>query len=365
MPAAASSSPASTLSRLVLPTPLRPTSPTLSPAPTVKLASDRTRRATTSMARPLACSTAPPCYVPPRRAFGQSNPSVGGRFPMKKFLIVLAMVAVAAACGGGGGGTATSSTGSQNTQGGGTDSSSGQPTKSQPGGTTTGGGTTRVPGDTVPALQGPPVIRHAQLSITVGSGTFDSKLSAVRTLVEAQGGYIAGTDAQASPAGDEPSQIRTGVINFMVPAAHFDATVDELSKVGKVQSEHISGTDVSAQYVDLRARLANAEAQRNAMLALLSQAKNINDIIAVQNQIGQITGQIEQLKGQIKYLDDNTSYSSVAVTLTEAGAPAQAPPGDSWGFVTALNDAAHNFVATINYVVTALGAVGPLLIVAR
>ncbi len=272
---------------------------------------------------------------------------------MKKFLIVLAMVAVAAACGGGGGGTATSSTGSQNTQGGGTDSSSGQPTKSQPGGTTTGGGTTRVPGDTVPALQGPPVIRHAQLSITVGSGTFDSKLSAVRTLVEAQGGYIAGTDAQASPAGDEPSQIRTGVINFMVPAAHFDATVDELSRVGKVQSEHISGTDVSAQYVDLRARLANAEAQRNAMLALLSQAKNINDIIAVQNQIG-----------QIKYLDDNTSYSSVAVTLTEAGAPAQAPTSDSWGFATALNDAAHNFVATINYVVTALGAVGPLLVLA-
>ena len=150
----------------------------------------------------------------------------------------------------------------------------------------------------------------------------------------------------------------------MVPAAHFDATIDELSKVGKVQSEHISGTDVSAQYVDLRARLANVEAQRNAMLALLSQAKNINDIIAVQNQIGQITGQIEQLKGQIKYLDDNTSYSSVAVTLTEAGAPAQAPTSDSWGFATALNDAAHNFVATINYVVTALGAVGPLLVLA-
>src|SRR5438093_6911546 len=154
---------------------------------------------------------------------------------MKKFLIVLAMVAVAAACGGGGGGAATSSTADrgQNTQGGGTDSSSGQPTKSQPGGTTTGGGTTTLPGDTVPALQGPPVIRHAQLSITVGSGTFDSKLSAVRTLVQAQGGYIAGTDAQVNPADDQPA-IRTGVINFMVPAAHFDAAIDELSKVGKV-----------------------------------------------------------------------------------------------------------------------------------
>ena len=208
------------------------------------------------------------------------------------------------------------------------------------------------------------MIRQAQLSITVGSGSFDSKLSEVRRLVESQGGYIAGTDAQANPASDQPTQIRTGVINFMVPAAHFDSTIDDLSKVGKVQSEHITGTDVSAQYVDLRARLANAEAQRNAMLALLARAQNINDIIAVQNQIGQITGQIEQLKGQIKYLDDNTSYSSVAVTLTESGAPAQAAPADSWGFATALNDAAHNFVATINYVITALGAVGPLVVLA-
>ena len=284
-------------------------------------------------------------------------------------LFVLGTLAVLAACGGASEGAPASSNQSRGTAlsngAGSSGATTGAPSKGTgaPDQTATGGGT--LPVDTVPALQGPPVIRQAQLSISVSSGSFDTKLSEVRTLVEGQGGYIAGTDAQANPTSpDQPAQIRTGVINFMVPAANFDATIDALSRVGKVQGEHITGTDVSAQYVDLRARLANAEAQRQAMLALLTQAKNINDIIAVQNQIGQITGQIEQLKGQIKYLDDNTSYSSVAVTLTEAGAPAQAPPGDSWGFVTALNDAAHNFVATINYVVTALGAVGPIIIVA-
>lgn len=226
------------------------------------------------------------------------------------------------------------------------------------------GSTSGPTGTAVPVLQGPPVIRQAQLSMTVPSGSFDSRLSAVRTLVETQRGYIAGTDAQAQPAPDsEPSRMRMGTINFMVPAANFDATVDQLSKIGKVQSEHITGTDVSAQYVDLNARLANAEAQRDAMLALLKQATTINDIIAVQNQIGQITAQIEQLKGQIKYLDDNTSYSSVSVTLTEAGAPVQSSP-DSWGFVTAVSDAAHNFVATINYLIAGLGAAGPFLVLA-
>ena len=292
---------------------------------------------------------------------------------MRKLVVtffVLGTLAVLAACGGAG--ESASPASSNQSRGtalsngaGSTSGTTGAPSTGTgaPDQSATSGGT--LPVDNVPALQGPPVIRQAQLSISVSSGSFDSKLSEVRTLVEGQGGYIAGTDAQANPTSpDQPAQIRTGVINFMVPAANFDFTIDALAKVGKVQGEHITGTDVSAQYVDLRARLANAEAQRQAMLALLAQAKNINDIIAVQNQIGQITAQIEQLKGQIKYLDDHTSYSSVSVTLTETGAPAASTPSDSWGFATALNDAAHNFVATINYVVTALGAVGPLIVVA-
>ena len=280
---------------------------------------------------------------------------------MKKLLVVVSILAVAAACGGasGGGGTATSNYTSRSAGQAPIDSSGSQSSKSvaQPGGTTT------VPNQTVPALQGPPVIRTAQLSITVGSGLFDSKLQAVRTLVEAEGGFIAGTDAQASPTDTpENTTIRTGVISFMVPAAHFDDAIDQLSRVGKVQSEHITGTDVSAQYVDLNARLVNAQAQLDAMRALLRQATTINDIIAVQNQIGQITSQIEQLKGQIKYLDDHSSYSTVSVTLTESGAPAQSTPSDSWGFITALNQGAHNFMTTINYLVTGLGALGPFLV---
>jgi Domain of unknown function (DUF4349) len=286
---------------------------------------------------------------------------------MKKVLVVIAILLAAAACGGAGGastanGPAPQPKGAPFAGGG---SASGQPTtiNGQPGDTTnpSGSGTTNPTGSgtTVPVLQGPPVIRQAQLNISVGAGTFDSKLSLARTLVEAEGGYIAGTTAQAGPV---DSQIRTGVINFMVPAANFDTTIDQLSKIGKVQNEQISGTEVSGQYLDLQTRLDNAIAQRAAMLALLTQAKNINDMIAVQNQIGQITGQIEQLKGQIKYLDDHTAFSALTITMTEAAATAPAPASDNWGFSTAWSDAAHNFVATVNYVVVGLGIVGPFIL---
>jgi len=219
---------------------------------------------------------------------------------MKRVVVIIAILVAAAACGGTvGEGTSRAYSGPQQSNG----SAVGAPTKisGQPGGGAGNSGNPSNPSNPsstdslVPPLAGPPVIRQAQLGITVSSGAFDSKLSELRSIVEVAGGYIAGTDAQVPPS---DSQIRTGVINFMVPAAQFDSVLDQLAKVGKLQNEHITGVEVGSQYVDLRARLANAEAQRNAMLTLLAQAKTISDIIAVQNQIGQITVQMEQLKGQ-------------------------------------------------------------------
>jgi hypothetical protein len=273
---------------------------------------------------------------------------------MRKAVVIIAILVAAAACGG-----------AANTP-----SSAGSAYSAKPNGASVGAPTkisgqpgsidAANPNPAVPVIQGPQVIRQAQLAISVKSGEFDSKLAAVRALVQLQQGFISGTDAQANPVNPN-DQIRSGVISFMVPAAKFDDTIDQLSRLGKVQNTHISGTDVSAQYVDLQARLGNLEAQRNAMLALLGRASTISDIIAVQNQLGQITMQIEQLKGQISYIEHNTAFSTVSVTLTEAGAPAQTRPVDSWGFASALSDAAHNFVTTINYIVTGLGAIGPIL----
>src|SRR5205807_8405918 len=155
-----------------------------------------------------------------------------------------------------------------------------------------------------------------------------------RSLVELEQGYVSGTDAQANPVTND--QIRTGVITFMVPAAKFDETIDALTKMGTVQNEHISGQDVSAQYVDLQARLANEEAQRNAIIALLAKAQSVSDIIAVQNQLGQITGQIEQLKGQIQYIDHNVAFSTITVQITETGAPVTTAPSENWCSVSTL-----------------------------
>jgi uncharacterized protein DUF4349 len=279
---------------------------------------------------------------------------------MKKLLVAAGILVLAYACGQAASSPANSTAHLPLTAGG-AQSVPGKSTAVAP------GGTAYAPDQPAPVptqtpIQGPQVIRQAQLTISVGSGSFDSKLADVRHLVEQEQGFIAGTDAQVDPQTSD-EHIRTGVITFMVPADKFDETIDAVSRLGTVQNEHISGQDVSAQYVDLQARLANEEAQRDAMLALLQRANSVSDIIAIQNQLGQITQQIEELKGQIQYLDHNTSFSTVSVSIVEAGAAASTQASDNWGFVTALGDAAHNFVTTINYMITGLGAIGPVLVV--
>ena len=276
-----------------------------------------------------------------------------------RLLLLAAFAALAVACGG-----AASSSTSSGGAGFRPPAVNGAPSKAVAGGglstDTTGQGVAQpvpAPNDVVPPIQeGPRVIRTAQLAVEVHNGTFDSTINRVFGIASELGGYVAGSNAAA-----DSGALRTGSITFEVPSDKFTDAVADIRALGTVQNLVIGGQDVSAQYVDLQARLANEEAQREAMLALLQQAKTVNEIIAVQNQLGQVTGQIEQLKGQIAYFDHATTYSTVSVSIHEA-AVAFRPQVDSWGFLTALSQGLHGFVSTLDYILVGVGYAGPILV---
>jgi hypothetical protein len=211
-----------------------------------------------------------------------------------------------------------------------------------------------IPDLTVP--EGPRVQRSGRVSLHVPDGHFDSVLNDVIAIVDQAGGYIAGSDVQAADQGD---RLRSGQATFQVPAAKLDDVLTQVRKKGTPESISISGNDVSTQYVDLQARERNAEAQRDAILALMQQAKTVAETIQIQNQLGQVTAQIEQLKGQINFLDHSTAFATLSVKITEA----TAGPGDEWGLQSAATQALHNLVSVLAFVVLALGTLIPLAVV--
>jgi len=201
--------------------------------------------------------------------------------------------------------------------------------------------------------EGPRVQRTARVALDVATGQFDSTLNDVIAIVDQAGGYISGSQAQA----DDGQPMRSGQVTFQVPSAHFDDVLTQIRKKGTPRTITISGNDVSLQYVDLQARLTNAEAQRNAMLALLQQARSVSDTIQIQNQLGQVTGQIQELKGQISFLDHSTTYATVSVAIRET----TASPRDEWGLQSAASQATHNLVNLIALLILVLGTLAPFL----
>ena len=283
---------------------------------------------------------------------------------IKRILVTaIAIVAfLSVACGAGG---ATSTSGP--TAGRAESTYSNGPTTDNPAkSTTTGtaqgatGSAPAQPNPGVPLTEGPKVIRTGDMTLEVKKGAFDSSYQSAVDIVSGLGGYIQSAQAQA-----DQGPLQAGTVTFALPSDRFQQALEQLKKIGVEKAIHVGGQDVSLQYVDLRARLGNLEAQRDAMLALLQKAQTVQDIISVQTQLGNVTGQIEQLKGQIAYFDKATSLSTLSVTIREGAPPVAASLApDTWGFRTALSDGLHGFVGTLNGGVVVLGYLGPFIILA-
>jgi hypothetical protein len=281
---------------------------------------------------------------------------------LARLLIGAIAVAMVVACGAGHAATGATSAGGTGFSGGGTGTGANS-AKTVVGTPATGAAQDSVrpgvsPADVVPPIgEGPRVIRTAQIAVEVKNGTFDSTVDKLFILSTSLGGYISGTVAAA-----DTGALRTGTITFQVPSDKFNDAVTKVRALGTVQNLAIGGQDVSAQYVDLQARLKNAEAQHLAMLALLGQAKSVSDIIAIQNQLGTITAQIEQLKGQISYYDHATTYSTISASIHEAAVAVKPASTDTWGLSAALLQGLHGFVNTLDYVLVGVGYAGPVLV---
>lgn len=117
--------------------------------------------------------------------------------------------------------------------------------------------------------------------------------------------YISGTD----------ENIR-GSIAIRVPDEEFDSALAALRALAiRVTSEQTNSQDVTEQYIDLQARLGNAEATEKQYLALLGKANDVEDILKIYDKLSQVRSEIEQLKGQIQYLERTAAMSYIEIDL--------------------------------------------------
>jgi len=180
------------------------------------------------------------------------------------------------------------------------------------------------------------IVRTGEVSLVVDDVI--EAMDEIAQVVEELGGYVV-----SSRVSGEEKDMR-GRISFRVPADKFDLALTELRDLAvRVESESTDSQDVTEEYIDLQARLNNAEATENQYLALLEKAEEVEDILKIYDSLSRVRNEIEQIKGRMQYLERTTSMSLIWVRL-EPAATARGLVQAGWSALEVLKSAVRGIV---------------------
>lgn len=145
----------------------------------------------------------------------------------------------------------------------------------------------------------------------------------VSRIATAAGGFVASSTFSRTDDQEVAS------VTIRVPASQYQDVLRQLRGLAvEVENESSQATDVSEEYTDLSARLRNLEATEAQYLLLLGEAKEIGDILQIQDRINSTRGQIEQVQGRLNLLDSMTDMATITAHLRPEAAPVvDAEPG--------------------------------------
>jgi hypothetical protein len=115
----------------------------------------------------------------------------------------------------------------------------------------------------------------------------------------------------------------TEILTVRVPNSNFDNIINEIGlEVGEFDSKRIDIEDVTAEFVDIEARLKNKKQLEGKYQELLAKANNMNDILKIEKEISLIREDIESTEGRLRYLNNQVGYSTLIITYYEKRATA-------------------------------------------
>lgn len=214
-----------------------------------------------------------------------------------------------------------------------------------------GGVSSAVVGAVPPA--GQQIVRTGSMSMTADDVT--ATAFSIHGLVNRYRGLISSEDTTNN------GEMTYASITAQIPANDLDAFIAEVSKLGQVDAINVGASDVTAQVVDLDARIKATQASVDRMTQLLAQAQRMEDLLAIEAQLSARQAELDSLTAQRKYLADQVALSTISISV--APTPAVAPAVDAPGFWTGLQSGWAAFASVVLVAVTALGFFLPFLIV--
>lgn len=163
------------------------------------------------------------------------------------------------------------------------------------------------------------------------------------------GGYLIDSNVSS------PEGASSGSINVRVPSEKRSEALTAFKALGvKTVSEYVMGQDVTDQFVDNEERLRILESTKVKFETILADAKNVNEMLNVQQQLLSLQQQIDGIKGQQKYLEGSAKYSRISLYLATDELALPYAPVTSWRPGVVFKEAVRSLMLHARGVGTAL-----------
>lgn len=110
---------------------------------------------------------------------------------------------------------------------------------------------------------------------------------------------------------------RTYNIILRVPSESFTSFIDATGTIGHVTRSNSYVDNITQQYYSTQAYLESYENQLEVLQEMYKSAKDIDEMIQVENRITEVSARILDYKNQIDVMDLDVSYSTINISLKE------------------------------------------------
>jgi hypothetical protein len=157
------------------------------------------------------------------------------------------------------------------------------------------------------ALAARKIIRNGSLELLVND--VGQSIAKIGSIVIGVGGFVE-KSTQTNSGG------HSAAMTVRVPAARLDQVITQIKGLATtVDRETVEVRDVTREYIDLDARLRNAQAEEAQYLQILKRATTIKDTLEVTEKLSDVRGRIEQMQGEMKFLTSQIDMSSLEISL--------------------------------------------------
>lgn len=169
-------------------------------------------------------------------------------------------------------------------------------------------------------------------SFSIRTKNFDADYDSLLASLEQMGGYIESSSMSGSKPEKWNENGRSASLTLRVPSGKFSEFTGLLGDLGETISSSVSGEDISLQYFDTETKLKTLRARETRLLELLGKATTMEDIVALEKALADVSYEIQMLETSLRDYDSLIDYSTVTIEMQEVNQVAEvSPPDESIG----------------------------------